>query len=177
MTKIQRFLHNLNDFASVCKSDLTEMRLKEQNLDNNFKDLQTGVKSSLLYRNQKVSKVYESPLAMRRRLFPSERPLPLPPIKKRQAQSDMALRPAPFPTRHYALKARPCEAAKRFYRPKALLQRQEEKLEQIDDFMKCPSPEIAASLNGTVDPALHIGTFNDSELKWSEPINTQSIYN
>ena len=168
----QRFLRNLNDFAAVCKNDLTEMRLKEQNLNNNFKDLQIGVKRSIVSTKPKIAKPYESPLAMRRRLFPSEQPLPLPPIKKRQAQSDMALRPAPFPTRHYALKAQPCQAAKRFYRPKALLQRQEEKLEQIDNYMNNPSAETAAYLNGSVDQNLHIGTFNADEFKLPIPINT-----
>ena len=171
----QRFLRNLNDFAAVCKNDLTEMRLKEQNLNNNFKDLQIGVKRSIVSTKPKIAKPYESPLAMRRRLFPSEQPLPLPPIKKRQAQSDMALRPMTFPTRYYALKVQPCQAAKRFYRPKALLQRQEEKLEQIDEFIKYPSPEGAADLDGKIDPALHIGTFDNDEYKWSSPIGTQVI--
>ncbi|KAK8886874.1 hypothetical protein M9Y10_037907 [Tritrichomonas musculus] len=175
MTQVQKFLRGLNDFASVCKEDLTGMRFKEQNLNSNYKDLQIGVKRSILSNKPKINKAYESPLALRRRLFPSERRLPPPPKEKRQAQSDMALRPAPFPTRYYALRAQPCQAAKRFYQPRALIQRQEEKLEQIDDYIRYPSQEGAAGLDGKIDPALHIGNFDVDEFKWGTPIGTQVI--
>ncbi|OHT16871.1 hypothetical protein TRFO_41499 [Tritrichomonas foetus] len=87
----------------------------------------------------------------------------------------MALRPVPFPTRYYALRAQPCKAAKRLYQPRALMQRQEERLEQIDEYMKYPNEERASNLDGRVDPVLHIGTFAPDEFQWATPVESQIL--
>lgn len=171
MTQVQKFLQNLDNFATICKDDLSEMRSKEHNLNSSFRYLQSDVKRSILHSKDipKSNKVYESPLAMRRRLFPDQIKL-RPPPNMRKAQSNIALRPVPYPTRFYALRAQPSKAARRLYQPKALLQRQEEKLEEVDECLKYPTPEKALSLDGHVDPVLHVGTFAVEEYQWATPL-------
>lgn len=176
---MRRFISGLSKFAGVCRSDITDMRYQEKTLDKSFRALQLNVKRKIMgaTKPQTRNKPYISPLEMRQRLHPDERKLPLPPLEDRVTQSadDSQLRPMPFPLRHYALRAQPCRAATRLYRPRAKQTLEEERFEMIDEYVKYPSQEGALMLDGRIDPVLHVGVFNKNEFKWNGKIPTQVL--
>lgn len=166
---MQKFISELSEFAGVCKTDLSGMRDKEKSLDNNFKSLQGGVKKSILNANRpNFTKNQMSAMKQRHRLHPDERPLPRPTFSEdNETVEEESMKPMPFPTRHYALRAQPSKIPERFYKPKAREQLQEDRLELIDEYMKYPTPNIAKNLDGRVDPVLHVGVFDPNELHWT----------
>lgn len=176
---MRRFITGLSKFAVVCRTDITDMRHQEKTLDRSFKDLQLNVKRKIMgaTKTHTGQKTHISPLQLRQRLHPDERKLPLPPAEERVTQSanDSQLRPMPFPLRHYALRAQPCRAATRLYKPKAKQMLEEERFEMIDDYVRYPSEEGALMLDGRIDPVLHVGVFNKNEFKWNGKITTQVL--
>jgi len=176
--QMEKFVRGLGSFATACREDLSGFKFKEQFLDLSFKDLQESVKLSIrCAQKPKPADPGNSAMKSRYKLHPDERPLPLPPLQKRppRESNSIHLEPVPFPVRHYAMRAQPCQAASRIYRPKARERLQEDRLEMIDEYIKFPNPEGALELDGGVDPVLRVGTFQPDEMKWNGRIPTNAL--
>ena len=171
MTRIEKFLRGLNNFAAICRDDLTGVKTREEDLDGSFRQIQADLKRRMTAEKPKAR---ATPSVISRRgggkiIVPKKNDI------KNGANTDLSLRPVPFPTRYYALRAQPCRAASRLYRPKALETRNNERLEQIDEYMKFPTEEKAEELDGKVDPVLHVGNFNSDQIRWRSQIKPQIL--
>jgi len=178
---LRRFIGGLSTFVGVCQGDISSMRGQERSLQTSYRALESSVQRSLLGASKGQSaKAHVSPLELRTRLRPDEQRLRLPPLEARTVPSapsvDVSqLHPMPFPVRHYAMRAVPCPAAARFYRPRARVALQEERFEVIDDYLRFPNEGDARRLDGQIDPVLHVGSFGPNEFKWSGKVPTQVL--
>ena len=172
---MRRFISGLAGFARVCRSDVSNMRQQERTLARDYMSLQTSVKKTLVWQKPKLTtKEFVTPMATRARTQIEEEKEPrssdtsateLAPTRRTHSLSVLA-NPMAFPVRHYGMRAQPCKAAERIYRSKARESLREERIDMIDEYLNWHTPEIAAQLDGTIDPVLHVGKFEKNELRW-----------
>jgi len=167
---MQRFIRDLSTFANICLHDLSGFRHQEEKLDDHFTDLQVEVKQSMRGPPKQVRK-----LGQVEPVRASSKPVrldPLPPLHKLPGEPTVLI-PAPFPVRHYSLRAQPCRAAVRIFRPKARDRIREDRLEVIDEYLQYPSADGAQQLDGRIDPILRVGNVNPNDMKWNGrvPVN------
>jgi hypothetical protein len=162
------FVRSLSSFASACRQDLSGFRAQEQSLNMNFKALKLTIKRLEQGPGRSRAANPPHPLAKSHpRSIPDKQKLPpLEAVSRRR----LDLQPVPFLVRSYAMRAQPCRAAARLYRPKARERIEEERLDLIDEYVNFHSPETAVMLDGQIDPALRVGPFHPNELKWNGQI-------
>jgi hypothetical protein len=163
---MERWIRGLSTFAGVCRDDVSELRVHEQSLDDNYTELKHEVKLT-------IRGLMKPPDRPSRHIEPARaRARPLPPLRESVAPRPAPLLPAPFPVRHYSMRVQPCRAAVRIFRPKARERLREDRLEVIDDYLQYPTAEGAERLDGRIDPILRVGRFNPNEMKWNGTVPT-----
>ena len=140
-------------------------RYHESAIFNQYSSLLGNVKKTLITK-PKINKPASSFVHHQHRR-------PVQQVRSKAQKSTKQSREIKNPYLNFAFRPKPIVAAKRIYDNPARKQLIQREQDDYMEFVEYPTPQLATQFIGGVNPYLHVGRFNETEIDWTKLQNEE----